>query len=57
MLVELSSRVTFTVRDKVRLVLMLGVRVRDVVRVSTFYFLAHWQPAGPHLTHNPCQMH
>jgi len=30
----------------------IGVRVSDVVRVSTFYFSSHQQPAGPHFAHN-----
>jgi len=45
----------FRVRDKVR----VSLRDRVGVRVSTFYFSSHQQPAearipaGPHFTHNP----
>ena len=37
----------FRVRDKVRVSVMdmVGVRVSDGVRVSTFYFSSHQQPA------------
>jgi len=44
----------FRVRDKVG----VSVKVSDGVRVSTFYFSSHQQPAesripaGPHFTHN-----
>jgi len=50
----------FRVRDRVRVSVRdrVGVRVSDSVRVSTFYFSSHQQPAearipaGPHFTHS-----
>jgi len=39
----------FKVRDKVKVSVRdrVGVRVSDGVRVSTFYFLSHYQPQKP----------